>query len=192
MKPILKQFLKQFLTAVLLVSVLLTGSAASAGISCGGTALAAENKEPSIKAKTAIVYCATTGEVVWEKNADKQMNPASMTKLMTCLIAAENSRRDETVTFSHNAVFSIDKGSSNIGIDAGQAMPMEECLYGILTASANEVANGVAEHIAGSTDAFAELMNRKAEELGCKNTHFVNAHGLYDEEIGRASCRERV
>ena len=97
--------------------------------------------------------------ILYAKNIDEKLYPASTTKLMTCLIAAENSRRDETVTFSHNAVFSIDKGSSNIGIDAGQAMPMEECLYGILTASANEVANGVAEHIAGSTDAFAELMN---------------------------------
>lgn len=137
---------------------------------------------PAIGAESAILLEANTGVILYAKNIDEKLYPASTTKLMTCLIAAENSRRDETVTFSHNAVFSIDKGSSNIGIDAGQAMPMEECLYGILTASANEVANGVAEHIAGSTDAFAELMNRKAEELGCKNTHFVNAHGLYDED----------
>ena len=78
---------------------------------------------------------------------------------------------DETVTFSRNAVFSIEPGSSNIGIDENESMPMEECLYGILTASANEVANAVAEHIAGSMDDFAEMMNKKAAELGCKNTH---------------------
>lgn len=101
---------------------------------------------------------------------------------MTCLIAAENSQLDEMVTFSHDAVFNLEPGSSNIGIDEGQSMPMEECLYGILVASANEVANAVAEHIAGSQDAFAEMMNKKAAELGCKNSHFMNAHGLYDED----------
>ena len=115
----MKKILKQTLTTILMISILLTQAVVSAGWLPGSTAAAAESKDPSVKAKGAIVYCATTGEVVWEKNADKQMNPASMTKLMTCLIAAENSRRDETVTFSHNAVFSIDKGSSNIGIDAG-------------------------------------------------------------------------
>ena len=136
---------------------------------------------PAIGAESAILLEANTGVILYAKNIDEKLYPASTTKLMTCLVAAENSRLDDTVTFSHNAVFSIDKGSSNIGIDEGQSMPMEECLYGILTASANEVANGVAEHIAGSTDAFTELMNQKAEELGCTNTHFVNAHGLYDQ-----------
>ena len=92
---------------------------------------------PAIGAESAILLEANTGVILYAKNIDEKLYPASTTKLMTCLIAAENSRRDETVTFSHNAVFSIDKGSSNIGIDAGQAMPMEECLYGILTASAN-------------------------------------------------------
>jgi len=68
-----------------------------------------------------------------------------------------------------------------MGIDEGQSLPMEECLYGIMVGSANEVANAVAEHVAGSMDAFADMMNQKAEELGCTNTHFVNAHGLFDE-----------
>lgn len=136
---------------------------------------------PAIGAESAILLEANTGVILYAKNIDEKMYPASTTKLMTCLIAAENSELNEMVTFSHNAVFSIETGSSNIGIDPGQAMPMEECLYGILTASANEVANAVAEHIAGSMDAFAEMMNEKAAELGCKNTHFVNPHGLFDE-----------
>lgn len=136
---------------------------------------------PAIGAESAILLEANTGAILYAKNIDEKMYPASTTKLMTCLIAAENSELDEVVTFSHDAVFSIEAGSSNIGIDPGQAMPMEECLYGILVASANEVANAVAEHIAGSTDAFARMMNEKAAELGCKNTHFVNAHGLFDE-----------
>lgn len=137
---------------------------------------------PAIGAQSAILLEANTGVILYAKNIDEKLYPASTTKLMTSLIAAEKCQLDETVTFSHDAIFSLEPGSSNIGIDEGQAMPLEECLYGILTASANEVANAVAEHIAGSQEAFAELMNEKAQELGCKNTHFVNAHGLHDDE----------
>lgn len=136
---------------------------------------------PAIGARSAILLEAETGVILYAKNIHEKLYPASTTKLMTCLIAAENSAMDETVTFSHDAVFSLEQGSSNIGIDAGQAMPMEECLYGILVASANEVANAVAEHVAGSMEDFADMMNQKAKELGCENTHFVNAHGLQDE-----------
>ena len=121
---------------------------------------------PAIGAQSAILLEANTGVVLYAKNIDEKLYPASTTKLMTCLIAAENSQLDEMVTFSHDAVFNLEPGSSNIGIDEGQSMPMEECLYGILVASANEVANAVAEHIAGSQDAFAEMMNKKAAELG--------------------------
>ena len=119
--------------------------------------------------------------IFYAKNIDEKMYPASTTKLMTCLLAAESGNLHEMVKFSHNAVFSVESDGSNIGIDEGQSMPLEECLYGILVASANEVANAVAEYTAGSTDDFADLMNQKATELGCKNTHFINAHGLYDQ-----------
>lgn len=136
---------------------------------------------PAIGAEGAILLEANTGVVLYAKNIHEKLYPASTTKLMTCLLAIENSSLNEIVTFSHDAVFSLQKGSSNIGIDEGQAMPMEECLYGILVASANEVANAVAEHIAGSQAAFADMMNQKAKELGCTETHFVNAHGLFDE-----------
>lgn len=136
---------------------------------------------PSIGAESAILLEANTGVILYAKNIDEKLYPASTTKLMTCLLAAENCKLNEMITFSHDAVFSLEPGSSNIGIDEGQAMTMEECLYGLLTASANEVANAVAEHIAGSMDAFADMMNEKAAELGCKNTHFINAHGLHNE-----------
>ena len=136
---------------------------------------------PAIGAQSAILLEANTGVLLYAKNLDEKLYPASTTKLMTSLLAAENSTMDEMVTFSHDAVFSIEPGSSHIGIDENESMPMEECLYGILTGSANEVANAVAEHIAGSMEDFAKMMNEKAAELGCKNTHFVNAHGLHDE-----------
>lgn len=137
---------------------------------------------PAIGAQSAILLEANTGVILYAKNIDERLYPASTTKLMTCLIAAEHCQLDEMITFSHDAIFSLEPGSSNIGIDEGQAMPFEECLYGILVASANEVSNAVAEHVAGSREAFAEMMNEKAAQLGCKNTHFVNAHGLYDEQ----------
>ncbi len=136
---------------------------------------------PAIGAQGAILLEANTGIILYAKNIDEPLYPASTTKLMTCLVAAEHSAMDEIVSFSHDAVFSIEPGSSNMGIDEGQSLPMEECLYGITVGSANEVANAVAEHVAGSMDAFADMMNQKAEELGCTNTHFVNAHGLFDE-----------
>lgn len=194
----LKRIKRSILSAFLLLSVICTGINAYAAPATTEEALAeAEERKslpvqsnqienwpagPAIGAESAILLEANTGVILYAKNIDEKMYPASTTKLMTCLIAAENCELNETVTFSHNAVFSIESGSSNIGIDEGQSMPMEECLYGILAASANEVANAVAEHVAGSTEAFAEMMNEKAAELGCKNTHFVNAHGLFDED----------
>ncbi len=137
---------------------------------------------PAIGAQSAILMDANTGVILYSKNIHQRLYPASTTKLLTCLIAVENSQLNETVTFSHDAVFSLEPGSSNIGIDENQSMTMEECLYGILVASANEVANAVAEHVGGSMESFADMMNEKASELGCRDSHFVNAHGLHDEE----------
>ncbi len=136
---------------------------------------------PAVGAQSAIVIEANTGVILYSKNIHEKLYPASTTKILTCLIATENSSLDEMVTFSRDAVFSIEKGSSNMGIDAGEILPMEECLYGILVVSANEVANAVAEHVGGSMEGFAEMMNQKAAELGCLDSHFVNANGLHDE-----------
>ena len=116
---------------------------------------------PDLGAEAAYLLEANTGTVLYAKNMDEKLYPASTTKILTCLIAVEN--------------------CSMIGIDPGQSMTLRECLYGILVGSANEVANAVAEHIAGSIDAFADMMNEKAAELGCTNSHFVNPHGLHDE-----------
>lgn len=136
---------------------------------------------PAVGAESAIVMEANTGAILYSKNIHEKLYPASTTKILTCLIAAESSSLEETVTFSHDAVFTIPPGSSNMGMDEGEALSMEEALYGILVGSANEVANATAEHIAGSVEEFAALMNQKAKELGCKNSHFVNPHGLHDD-----------
>ena len=137
---------------------------------------------PDIAPEGAVLMDADSGAVLYGKNMNKTYYPASITKIMTCLLAMENSSLDEMVEFSSNAVFGIDRGSSNVGMDVGQSITMEEAIYCIMLASANEVAAAVAEHISGSVDSFAELMNERAKELGCKNTHFVNANGLPNEE----------
>ena len=136
---------------------------------------------PQVYAEAAIVMEAGTGTILYSKNIDQQMYPASITKLMTVLLALEHLNMDEEVTFSHNAVFSIDYNSSHIARDEGEILTVEECLYAIMMESANECSNAIAEHVSGSTEAFADLMNQRAAELGCANTHFVNPHGLPDE-----------
>lgn len=138
-------------------------------------------KGPAIGAEAAIVMEANTGIILYSKNIHEQLYPASTTKILTCLIAAETSSLDEMVSFSENAVFSIPRGSSNMGMDMGQALTMEEALYGILVGSANETANAVAEHIGGSIEGFADMMNEKAKELGCTDSHFANPNGLHDD-----------
>ncbi len=137
---------------------------------------------PDLNAESAFLFEANTGVILYAKNIHEHLYPASTTKIMTALLAAEHCKMDEIVNFSHDAVFSLESGSSNIGIDPGQSMPMEECLYGIMVASANEVANAVAEHVAGDMDSFVKMMNDKAGELDLQDTHFTNANGLFNEE----------
>ncbi len=137
---------------------------------------------PLIGAQSAIVMEINTGAILYSKNIHEKLYPASTTKLLTCLIASEKTSLDEMVTFSHDAVFTIPRGSSNMGMDQGEAISMEEALYGILVGSANEVANAVAEHIGGTMEDFAEMMNVRAAELGCTDSHFMNANGLHDDD----------
>ena len=136
---------------------------------------------PEIGAQAAILMDANTGIILYAKNINEELYPASTTKIMTCLLAMENGNLDDMVTFSKEAVFSVPWDGSNMGMDAGESITLEECLYGVLVASANEVANAVAEHIGGSIDNFVDMMNTRAAELGCTNSHFVNTNGLFDE-----------
>ena len=135
----------------------------------------------AIESDAAICMDGNTGAVLYGKNIEKQEYPASITKIMTVLLALENGNLDDTVTFSENAVYSIEYGSAHLGLTEGEKLTLEQCLYGIMLASANEISNAVAEHIGGSVEKFADMMNQKAEELGCANTHFVNPNGLHDD-----------
>lgn len=135
---------------------------------------------PSITAESAILMEANTGIILYAKDIHKKSFPASTTKLLTCLIAMERGNLDDMVEFSYDAV-RLPPGSSNMGMDAGEALTLEQCLYGIMVGSANEVANAVGEYVSGSIDDFIDLMNERAAELGCTDSHFVNTNGLPDD-----------
>ena len=124
---------------------------------------------------------AATGEVLYGKNQDQQFYPASITKVMTALVVLEHCNLNDTVTFSKTATTNLESGAVALGVSEGDQLTVEQSLYGLLLKSANEIGNGLAEHVSGSVSAFADLMNTKAKELGCKNTHFANPHGLNNE-----------
>lgn len=171
---------KKRLMIILMSAVMLFSSSAYAAVTIP-QGLQQEAANIQLDADSAILIDAATGDILYEKNKDKKEYPASITKLMTVLLAFENCKMDEKLTFSHDAVFSIERGSSHIGIDVGEELTVEQALYAIMLQSANEVSNGVAEHIDGSLDAFAKHMTERAKELGAVNTNFVNANGLHNE-----------
>ncbi len=136
---------------------------------------------PSVSAPEAILIDAKTGIVLYERNAHQKAYPASTTKIMTAILALENGNMDEMVTVSFDAVNSISYDSSKAGLFEGETFTLKDMVYTLLVCSANDSANVIAEHIAGDIDAFVEKMNTRAAELGAKNTHFVNTHGLHDD-----------
>lgn len=124
-----------------------------------------------------------SGLVLFEKNPDKKMFPASLTKIMTVVVVLDNvSNLDEKLQFSYNAVTrDIDRNSTTIGASAGDVLSVIECLYCVLLPSANDAANALAEYVAGNINDFTLLMNEKAKRLGMLNTHFSNPTGLHNE-----------
>ena len=135
----------------------------------------AADGEPVISADAAILIEASTGRVIWEKNADERRYPASMTKMMTGVLALENLSGSTDVLISRAAA---ETESVPMGLNAGELMPAEEVLNGMLMLSDNGAAVALAEQIGGSLESFAEMMNAKAKKLGMENTHFVNPNGL--------------
>ncbi len=143
--------------------------------------LATAPSPPNIASSGAILMDAKTGEVLFDKNATTTFYPASITKLMTTLLVLENLNPTDTVTFSEEAIYSIEPGSSSIGMRIGEQITVDQALHGLLLMSANEIANGLAEKVSGSISSFASLMTKRAEELGATHTSFMNPHGLHDE-----------
>ena len=137
---------------------------------------------PEISADGAIVVEASTGSILYEKNIFERFYPASTTKVLTTLVALENSEMNEIVTVSYAADNYVSKTSSRMGLVEGEQITMEQALYGIMLESANEATYAVGEHVGGSIARFIKMMNAKAQSLGCEHSHFANSHGLHDDE----------
>lgn len=137
---------------------------------------------PAIGAEAAILMDANTGAILYEKNIHAKLYPASITKLLSTYIAVQECELNEMVTFSEEAVHSINWWEdANMGVYPGSKLTVEEVLYGILVGSANEAAYAIAEHISGNLDDFSALMNQTAKKLGCKDSNFVTPNGIHDE-----------
>ncbi len=137
---------------------------------------------PEIGCKAAFVAELTTGKIVYEKNAHEKMYPASTTKILTALLVLENCELTDKAVVSQKALDLVPEGYSNANLMAGEEFTIYTLLQALLIPSANEAANVLAEHVSGSVEAFAELCNKRAEELGCEMLHFVNPNGVHSED----------
>ncbi len=144
------------------------------------TTISTYAEPPQLGAPSAILIDVETGRVLYEKNADTKRYPASTTKVMTGLLAAEYGNLDKNVTASANVV-KIERGSSQIYVIPGEILTMKQLLYAMMLESANDAAIAIAEQISGSVDEFAKAMNEKAKSLGAVNTNFVNPNGLHND-----------
>jgi len=140
-----------------------------------------EQPFPTIHAGAAILIDMKTGRVLYEDNADTTMFPASTTKILTGIMALENLDLNQTVTATDAAIAPITLEHSAMGILRGEELTVEQLIYGMLVYSANDAANVLAVTMGGSIEGFAEMMNKRAAELGATNSHFVNPHGFHDD-----------
>ncbi len=139
--------------------------------------------DTGIMAQAGISMDENSGTVLFGQNIHVALPPASITKLLTALIVAENASMDEQVTFSHDAVYNVESGSGNaLALEEGDVLTVRDCMHALLLRSSNQAANALAEHVAGSRDAFVTMMNEKIAQLGCTESHFANPSGLNDEQ----------
>lgn len=139
-------------------------------------------KGPHIYSEAGIVMDADSGAILYAKNIDNPHYPASITKMLTGLVALENNELTDIVTITPDDYNFLKSGDNHIGLKKDEQITMEDALHGTLLASGNEVAHAVASNTEGGYDNFIKLMNKKAKELGCQNSNFMNSHGLHDDE----------
>ena len=141
---------------------------------------------PHVYGNSAVVVDMDSGAVLYGKMADERHYPASITKLMTALVALENSEPDDEVLFSQDSVSFLEYGDASIGMTPGEILSMNDAMYGMLLASANEVSYAIAESVGklmgGDYNKFLQAMNDRAEELGCTDSHWMNANGLHNDQ----------
>lgn len=215
MKKGVKRLLSVVLAAVMMISPTATvfaegendtGTAADAGTDAGTEAVPDRETErqngyamipdtnnltgwpagPQTYGHAAIVMDMNSGAVVYGKNINEQRYPASITKLLTALVALENSQLTDQVTITEDSISCLTHGDAHIGMQPGEVISMEDALYALLLASANEVAHAIAEtvgkNMGGDYNTFIQAMNDKAKELGCTNSNWVNPNGLHDDQ----------
>ena len=161
---------------LLLLAAQLTVPAGAAGV-----------PDPEIQAKAALLVDRKTGAVVYALNEHDELYPASLTKIMTCLLVLEavdegRLSMSQEITATATAMEDLAEDGSTAGIEVGEALTVEELLYCMMMSSANEASAILGEKVSGSVSGFVAAMNAKAEELGCENTHFMNPHGLHDSQ----------
>ena len=185
-KTLLKLLLMIALCATCILQMPLTSYAAvGIGVKTEKTDyITAKNwpKAPEIGAQGAVLIDATTGQVLYAKNADTAFYPASITKIMTSLLALENCKTTDELTFSGDALRTLPPGYVTIAAVAGEKMPVEDWLSALLIYSANDAANALATHVGGNISNFADMMNERAKKAGAKNTHFNNPSGLHETD----------
>ena len=137
---------------------------------------------PEIYSESGIVMDMDTGSILYAKNIDDKHYPASITKVMTALVALQTYEMDEVVKFTWDDIGFLEYGDAHIGIKPEEELQMLDCMYAMLFASANEVSHAIASHYEGGYEAFMDEMNRISTEIGCTNSHWVNTYGLHDPE----------
>jgi D-alanyl-D-alanine carboxypeptidase (penicillin-binding protein 5/6) len=142
--------------------------------------------EPAISATAAFLMDPETGDILYEKNADQSLPMASTTKIMTAVVVLENASMNESTCISE---YASAVGESSVWLEEGEFLTVEQLLYALMVQSANDAAVALAECVGGSEDAFVEMMNETASEIGLENTHFANPHGL-DEQGHYSSARD--
>ncbi len=138
--------------------------------------------ELDLNSEAALLVEVNTGKVLFEKNADKVMYPASTTKILTAIVVLENCDLSEMATVSESALSNIPSGYVTCNLQVGEEMSVNDLLHALLIPSANDAAFVLAEHVGGSVQGFSDMMNKKAKEIGCTNTHFVNPNGIHSDD----------
>ena len=156
-----------------------TAAAASSGITTNS--IAGWPQGPEITSTAAVIMEDSTNTVLYAKNADQQLYPGGTVKVMTTLLALENTQLTDQVTMTATGVSGVTDGGANISAQLDEVFTIEQCLYAMMLSSANDIALQVAEHIGGSVEGFVKMMNDRAAQLGCTGTVFTNPTGLPDE-----------
>lgn len=141
----------------------------------------ASSESPDLVSKAAILIDNKTGKILYCKNENEKMYPASTTKIVTAILTLENCNLDDIITVSYDAAMSIPEGYSSASLEVNEQLTVEQLLQLLLVHSANDAANVLAEHVGGSIESFVSMMNTKIHELGLSNTHFTNTFGMHDE-----------